>query len=46
MTFDRHGNSSPSFSPTGEKLLFLSDREEDSQLGQMPADGRSRKSLF
>jgi Tol biopolymer transport system component len=39
MTSGRHSDSSPSFSPDGERILFVSDRSESSQLWTMPVDG-------
>lgn len=45
MTFGRHHDGSPLFSPDGKKLLFVSDRDENSQLYLMPVDGGEARRL-
>lgn len=45
MTFDRKSHSSPVFSPDGETLIFVSNREEDSQLWKMPVAGGEARRL-
>ena len=39
MTSGRHNDSSPTVSPDGTRILFVSDRSESSQLWSMPIDG-------
>jgi dipeptidyl aminopeptidase/acylaminoacyl peptidase len=45
MTFGRHHDGSPVFSPDGTQLLFTSDRAEASQLFVMPVDGGEARQL-
>ncbi|HEV2853480.1 MAG TPA: S9 family peptidase [Thermoanaerobaculia bacterium] len=45
MTFGRHGDSTPSFSPDGKTLLFVSDQSGESQLHLLPIDGGESRQL-
>jgi dipeptidyl aminopeptidase/acylaminoacyl peptidase len=45
MTFGRHKDTSPAFSPDGRALLFVSDRSGESQLFRMPVDGGEARKL-
>ncbi len=45
MTRGQHHDSSPTFSPDGASLLFVSDRGEGSQLYLMPVDGGEPRQL-
>jgi dipeptidyl aminopeptidase/acylaminoacyl peptidase len=45
MTHGRHHDGSPTFSPDGESLLFVSDRGEGSQLYLLPVRGGEARRL-
>ena len=45
MTFGRHHDGSPTFSPDGRSLLFVSDRGEGSQLYLLPIGGGEARTL-
>jgi dipeptidyl aminopeptidase/acylaminoacyl peptidase len=45
MTHGRHHDGSPTFSPDGNSLLFVSDRGEGSQLYLLPVGGGEAKQL-
>jgi len=45
MTYGRHQDSSPIFSPDGKSLLFVSDRGEGSQLYLLPIGGGEARQL-
>ncbi|MDH3812972.1 MAG: S9 family peptidase [Acidobacteriota bacterium] len=45
MTFGRHHDGSPTFSPDGKSLLFVSDRGEGSQLYLLPIGGGEARTL-
>jgi len=45
LTYGRHNDSSPTFSPDGKSLVFVSDRSESSQLHVLPLAGGESKQL-
>lgn len=45
MTFGRHGNDAPLFSPDSRTLLFTSDQSGESQLHLLPLDGGESRQL-
>lgn len=45
LTFGRHNDTSPRFSPDGKSLVFVSDRSESSQLHLLPLGGGESRQL-